>query len=174
MAPARGTLWRVNSPSETGVPARVMIRRLADAICKAIRASSASFASWSKLQEASDSVALRLLLLLRGSRWRDYGESPQNEKRRSRRHPTRGVRKRLYLLMVKSMVRKGGLEPPRPKALPPQDSVSTNFTTPAKMFGLHTPLTGAGPKPVPRRHHRFREWERRKVPEPPKAFPASL
>ncbi len=29
------------------------------------------------------------------------------------------------------MVRKGGLEPPRPKALPPQGSVSTNSTTTA-------------------------------------------
>ena len=30
-----------------------------------------------------------------------------------------------------SLVRKGGLEPPRPKALPPQGSVSTNSTTTA-------------------------------------------
>ena len=30
------------------------------------------------------------------------------------------------------LVRKGGLEPPRPKALPPQDSVSTSFTTSAR------------------------------------------
>ena len=29
------------------------------------------------------------------------------------------------------LVRKGGLEPPRPKALPPQGSVSTNSTTTA-------------------------------------------
>lgn len=29
------------------------------------------------------------------------------------------------------MVRLGGLEPPRPKALPPQGSVSTNSTTTA-------------------------------------------
>ena len=33
--------------------------------------------------------------------------------------------------LVFSLVRKGGLEPPRPKALPPQGSVSTNSTTTA-------------------------------------------
>ena len=36
------------------------------------------------------------------------------------------------LLRVTKLVRKRGLEPRRPKALPPQDSVSTNFTTPAQ------------------------------------------
>ena len=35
------------------------------------------------------------------------------------------------LLVFASLVRKGGLEPPRPKALPPQGSVSTNSTTTA-------------------------------------------
>ena len=35
-----------------------------------------------------------------------------------------------YVLDYK-LVRKGGLEPPRPKALPPQGSVSTNSTTTA-------------------------------------------
>ncbi len=33
-----------------------------------------------------------------------------------------------------SLVRKGGLEPPRPKALPPQGSVSTNSTTTAALW----------------------------------------
>ncbi len=33
-----------------------------------------------------------------------------------------------------SLVRKGGLEPPRPKALPPQGSVSTNSTTTAVLW----------------------------------------
>ncbi len=33
------------------------------------------------------------------------------------------------------LVRKGGLEPPRPKALPPQGSVSTNSTTTAACVG---------------------------------------
>jgi len=36
------------------------------------------------------------------------------------------------LLFVIFVVRKRGLEPRRPKALPPQDSVSTNFTTSAQ------------------------------------------
>ena len=31
-------------------------------------------------------------------------------------------------------MRKGGLEPPRPKALPPQGSVSTNSTTTAALW----------------------------------------
>ncbi len=35
------------------------------------------------------------------------------------------------------LVRKGGLEPPRPKALPPQGSVSTNSTTTAAC-GTHS------------------------------------
>ena len=34
------------------------------------------------------------------------------------------------------MVRERGLEPRRPKALPPQDSVSTNSTTPALRWVL--------------------------------------
>jgi hypothetical protein len=34
-------------------------------------------------------------------------------------------------LLDYKLVRKGGLEPPRPKALPPQGSVSTNSTTTA-------------------------------------------
>ena len=58
----------------------------------------------------------------------------QNEKRRSRRHPTKGDRKRLFLLAFISMVRKRGLEPRRPKALPPQDSASTNFATSASLY----------------------------------------
>ncbi len=33
--------------------------------------------------------------------------------------------------LLELLVRKGGLEPPRPKALPPQGSVSTNSTTTA-------------------------------------------
>ena len=33
-----------------------------------------------------------------------------------------------------NLVRKGGLEPPRPKALPPQGSVSTNSTTTAALW----------------------------------------
>ena len=43
------------------------------------------------------------------------------------------------------LVRKGGLEPPRPKALPPQGSVSTNSTTTAAVThssSLHTKLKG--------------------------------
>ena len=43
------------------------------------------------------------------------------------------------------LVRKGGLEPPRPKALPPQGSVSTNSTTTAAVShssSLPTKLKG--------------------------------
>ena len=39
------------------------------------------------------------------------------------------------------MVRVKGVEPPRPKALDPKSSVSTNFTTPALMV----PLIGIEP-----------------------------
>ena len=35
------------------------------------------------------------------------------------------------IFWIHKLVRKGGLEPPRPKALPPQGSVSTNSTTTA-------------------------------------------
>ena len=46
------------------------------------------------------------------------------------------------------MVPKRGLEPRRPKALPPQDSVSTSFTTSARssgaLFGLRIAPTSGG------------------------------
>ena len=38
------------------------------------------------------------------------------------------------MLLLKIYVRMRGVEPPRPKALPPEDSVSTNFTTCAWSF----------------------------------------
>ena len=62
----------------------------------------------------------------------------------------------------------GGTRTPTPEGTAPSRQRVYQFHhSRKKMFGLHMPLTGAGPKTVPRRHHRFREWERRKVPEPP-------